>query len=311
MTYSSTAYDEHSIYEHNKSLSHHTPETFISEFDAIYMDFNGSMAFYDPEWEGVLESAAENGKIKAVVIMGGVYSDKEPQTMPAIPSLNRVSCATMNQLYHKEHTDHFFAMLSTHGVKVFIVANNDVVDLVTFADQEKKVKSDLGWTKFLEANGLTSSFLKSISSAYYNSQYSPPRKAFDYYTAMVLSYMLRHNRGDSKLALSKRNVFFNSETGATIIADFGRSRDTALGEYIKNIGMLIANPNTPQIKKQMFPDEIAHLEKMKKWRIMTASTLSFAMDKESYGLGVDCVVTVYPNVSIKELARKPIDFTKQ
>jgi hypothetical protein len=295
MACSNQAYEEHSIYDCDRTLSTYTPETFISEFDAIYMDFNGSMAFFDPEWESVLYDAA--GKIKAVVIMGGVYSDKEPQTMPAIPSMNRVSCATMNQLYHKEHTDQFFVMLDLHKVKVFIVANNDVDDLVTFADTEKKVKSDLGWTRFLKANGLDSPFLKSISSAYYNSQYTPPRKAFDYYTAMVVTYMIRHEKEDNNLVLSKRNVFFNSETGATIISDFGKSRNTALGEYIRNIELLVANPTTPPIKKDAFPGDISRLKQTKKWKTITASTFQFGLDKKSYGLGVACVVTVYPNAS--------------
>jgi hypothetical protein len=49
--------------------------------------------------------------IKESFIMGGICADKD-ETMPSMPCrLNRVSCATMNQLYHLKISARFFQFL--------------------------------------------------------------------------------------------------------------------------------------------------------------------------------------------------------
>ena len=61
--------------------------------------------------------------------------------------------ATMNQLYHPEHTAEFFTMLAQNtNIKVYTVTNNVVHDLATFSDAEKKNKTLDGVAKFLAAN---------------------------------------------------------------------------------------------------------------------------------------------------------------
>jgi hypothetical protein len=294
------AYKEHSIYSHDKTLSEYTPETFLLRFNAIYMDFNGSMAFYDPEWESVLEHAAKNSKINAVVIMGGVYSNKTPQTLAATSTLNRLSCATMNQLYHKEYTGNFLKTLDKHKVQVFVVTNNDVVDLMTHSDAEKKIKSDFGWTSFLEENKLKSPFLKEISSAYYNSQYAPPRKAFDFYTALIISYMISHN-GCDNLVLSNMNVFYNAETGATVVSELGMSANSVIKQYIHSICTHISDSRTPEFRRSAFIPEIPMLNELKTWNAIKVSAFLFEMDRTTYCLGVACATTVYPNKPVGEI----------
>ena len=81
-------------------------------YKSIYMDFNGSLAFWNDVWEGQLGVKGVVERLRGVFVMGGVYADQEPITMSSIPNvLNRFSSATMNQLYHPERTGKFFELL--------------------------------------------------------------------------------------------------------------------------------------------------------------------------------------------------------
>ncbi len=112
--------------------------------------------------------------------------------MPSIPNtLNRFSSATMNQLYHPQHTADFFAFLAQHRIPAYTVTNNAVGDLTTYSDSERKVRSLVGIESFLSANDLDNHWLKRFAVAYYESRYNPPRKPFDFYVALALSTKLR------------------------------------------------------------------------------------------------------------------------
>ncbi len=64
----------------------------LEDYQEIYLDFNGSMAFLDDDWTERIEMVAAAGKFKGVFVMGGVRSDAKPMTMPSIPNvLNRFS----------------------------------------------------------------------------------------------------------------------------------------------------------------------------------------------------------------------------
>ncbi len=91
------------------------PELDLTAYDEIYIDFNGSMAFFGEEWQRRLCDPAIARKvqpaskedhhisaiacllsrllqIRGVFVMGGVYADATPMTMPSIPNvLNRFS----------------------------------------------------------------------------------------------------------------------------------------------------------------------------------------------------------------------------
>ena len=83
----------------------------FKKYAEIYMDFNGSLAFWDDSWFHKLSDSCVVQKIRGVFIMGGVLSDKDPVTMPSIPKvLNRFSSATMNQLYHPQNAADFFSL---------------------------------------------------------------------------------------------------------------------------------------------------------------------------------------------------------
>jgi hypothetical protein len=256
----------------------------FARFSDIYMDFNGSMAFYDPFWNEILTDAAQKNKLKAVVMMGGVCSNTAPLTMPAIPGvLNRLSCATMNQLYHPRRTGNFFTMLKENHVLTIAVSNNDVGNFDTFANAEKTIKTDDGWITFLSQNNLRSEFLSKITSAYYHSQYNPPRRPFDYYTAQVMKHMINGNN----ITYSDKCMHFNSKYGATIISTRGYSSSQAVEEYTSKINTTEAADDIPFIKtkKQNFAKEKAILPGLD-WMTLDIKTCSFKMS-QNFKLDVD------------------------
>ena len=124
-----------------------TLEKLIGSYERIRVDFNGSMAFLSSKWKKCLEDAAKRGALKGAFVMGGVHSYEEPKTMPAIDGkLNRLSCATMNQLYDPEKTAEFNKLMLRLRVPVYIVSNNVVKPLDTFVTVDgKKLKTDQGW----------------------------------------------------------------------------------------------------------------------------------------------------------------------
>ncbi len=176
-----------------------------SDYSNIYMDFNGSLAF----WNGYLAQRLSEedvvGKIRGVFIMGGVYADREPVTMPAIPNvLNRFSSATMNQLYHPQNASDFFAFLAQFKIKTWTISNNVVKSLDSFVPGTNQ-KTEEGIDSFLSSNGLSGEFLKKCALLHYCSRYNPPRKPFDYYCAIALCTLLRSEKVEP--LPSTRNVF--------------------------------------------------------------------------------------------------------
>ena len=106
------------------TTGHSRSSFYFASYENIKLDFNGSMAWFSPIWEKILHDVS--AKITGAYIMGGVYSDCPPTTMPALPGgLNRFSCATMNQLYSPTGTVKFMEFLKSHNIKTFIVSNNE------------------------------------------------------------------------------------------------------------------------------------------------------------------------------------------
>jgi hypothetical protein len=149
----------------------------LNEFQNIIIDFNGSMSFLNDIWISKLNNIIP--KIKGVFIMGGVEDNKPVMTMPSILNvLNRFSCATMNQLYHPKYTSNFFDFLNINKItNVYTISNNSVKDLKTFENIEK----------FMIEHNLMTEFNHKLANIYYNSKYNPPKKIFDYYTAIAIS----------------------------------------------------------------------------------------------------------------------------
>jgi len=150
-------------------------DTILSSNDSVFIDFNGSMAFFSSVWRIKLISIKQ--KIKSVFVMGGVLSDKTAVTKSSIKNvLNRMSCSTMNQLYAPLKSNIFISLMSSWKIPIYMTVNNTVDDL--FNDNNLKI--------FLTSNGIFSSCLYDMAILFYNSHYKPFRKPFDFYTALSL-----------------------------------------------------------------------------------------------------------------------------
>ena len=248
-------------------------------YTRLYLDFSGSMAFFNPDWREKLELSYE--KIAACFVMGGVFTDKEPTTMPALAGfMNRFSCATMNQFYHPENSYRFFRFLKFCQVQTFTVCNNTIPDLKTFTDSTRSVPSDEGWISFLQGNSLTGSFLHQLAHKYYNSPYGGPHKAFDYYTALALA---RHAEGRSVTGTAK-TLIYNPKYAATLVDPIPRTTfHEAVNDYTRQINRIPDANDSAFItaKKENMNKELILLSGLATKVILPVTDLSFTMDATS------------------------------
>ena len=94
----------------------------------IYMDMNGSMAFYNGAFKNIIP------KIKILSIMGGVETGIPINTMSTMPFLNRFGSSTMNQLYSKNNTKDFLQDIidnnndkeDSEKIKIMTISNNEI-----------------------------------------------------------------------------------------------------------------------------------------------------------------------------------------
>jgi hypothetical protein len=180
----------------------------------------------------------------------------------------------MNQLYSPVETGRIFTLMAELQVPVFTVSNNSVEDVETFADEDKKIKTDDGWRAFLTDNLIMSDRLAAYASDYYNSRvYNPPRKPFDFYTAVALLARLAMNRFGSN-----EYLFYDSKYGVTLIS----KKDTwteALAEYESNIDVTL-------------DDQLPDFEKNKR--------LKFVVELQTLKAHVSCLKIPILNVMFKK-----------
>ncbi len=259
------------------------------EYSDIYMDFNGSLAFWDESWDRMLSETAIVEKIRGVFIMGGVYADKEPVTMPSLPNvLNRFSSATMNQLYHPENAAAFFSFLAKWRIPSFVITNNVVKDLTT-KDAEKKENTYHGVESFMIANGLTGDFLQKFAKAHYTSIYNPPRKPFDYFSATALTTWLKSKHSDAHLLSSVRSLFYSNVYGMTYVSSkdtWEETRDC----YIGSINTEERDDDPPFIKnkKEYFVKEINILKGIKFLKKLCIYDVIFDWDPSTFKVKIGC-----------------------
>jgi hypothetical protein len=232
-------------------------------YSDIYMDFNGSLAFWDESWDRTLSESAVVKVIRGVFIMGGVYADEEPVTMPSMPNVsNRFSSATMNQLYHPECAAAFFAFLAKWKIPAFVITNNVVKDLTTM-DAEKKEKTYDGVQLFFSSNDLKGAFLQKFAKVYYTSIYNPPRKPFDFFAAKALTSWMESENTDVRLTSRIRSLFHSNVYGMTYVSRMDTWEETR-ESYIKSINTKESDDDSPFIKnkKAYFVKEINILKEI-------------------------------------------------
>ena len=259
-------------------------EVDLLGYAAVGMDVCGSLAFWDEAWAQRLTEAA--GRLRGVVVMGGVLSEAEPVTMPAIPGvLNRFSSATMNQLYHPQRAAEFLSLAGRLCAPLLVVTNNAVGDLATFADAERRTRTYDGVAAFLRSNGLDSSpFLARLAEAYYTSPLSPPRKPYDYYAARALTALLGGQREAllRRAAADPRRLYYSNVYGMTLLS----ARDSwpaARAEYVARIGRPPPEgaDGPARSRHELFQKEVALLERWDGMASAPAAELRFRLDPES------------------------------
>jgi hypothetical protein len=255
------------------------------------MDFNGSMAFWSGHVANDLSSENIVKKIKGAFIMGGVYSETQPVTMPSMPGvLNRFSSATMNQLYHPQHTADFFAFLKQFQIPTWTVSNNAVQDLI----------DDKGIAAFLSSNGLEGERLRELALAHYNSPYMPPKKPYDYYCSLVLTSVLKSevDRKSSSVNLvpkadevqgsysparvyNSRMLFHSNVYGITILSH-QTTWEATRAEYVETVETLFlpenADNDKTRTKNEYFRKEIELMKTIDNLPSLRVEDVSFSMD---------------------------------
>ena len=263
------------------------PRDILGSYASIYVDFNGSMAFLDDYWCDVIKRVST--KIKAAVVMGGVYCHTKPTTSPSIPNvLNRISCATMNQLYSPAKTAAFFELMKGNKIPVYVVANNAVcVTLDTFSDPGTRgTKTDDGWNKFLNANGIYSEKLRDYCKSYYtDSPYNAPRKPFDFYTALVMSALLKPT--DVKGVGFQPNplsLCYDDKLGVTLVG-YGPtlSWENIVTKYVHQLDTQITQSDDESTvrRKKSFESEVAVLFGLK-YQVLQVCAVHPVMDKDTF-----------------------------
>jgi hypothetical protein len=203
--------------------------TFLERYESICMDFNGSMAFLDSTWISALDTVTSQRKLKAVFVMGGCLTTAAFVTLK-LPFLNRMSCATMNQLYHPGRTAQFFDFIAMKGVPVYVVSNNVVQGI---PKDEDGSDNPIG---FLRANGIHCTFLESITSSYYGSQYFPggDKNPFDLYTAVAVESFL--NGTFNTWNASDKLMWYDSIYGCTLLSDKDAIQQDAVTQTADRLG---------------------------------------------------------------------------
>lgn len=196
--------------------------------DEIYMDMNGSFAFYDihVNREVYLNDFTFFNCIKALSIMGGVYNSSLVKTY-SVSFINRLSSATMNQYYHPYNTEDFLSKLVSNNpnCKIFIVSNNYINDVFVWSDKEKFI------TDMKEWNLLNDNYLEFFNAYYKNeTKYKP----FDIVSTMALINAIKNP--NYHLLTKKTKFLFSKIFGLTIIDKTDeRNKFTFLNAYCKYI----------------------------------------------------------------------------
>jgi hypothetical protein len=219
----------------------------------IFMDMNGSMAWYDKDIQTCLEH--NSTKMECCVVMGGVEPEISIDTMSSVPNvINRFSTATMNQLYHPERTGAFF---STFADKCIFVSNNAINkyfnwavrphegrktwlkskginndEYVTFGAQNKATppilpinfKKDIQKmfnvmfnTNIQDDVVMFNKYMNMLFDAFYTDERLADRKPFDMISAYELYKYLMNQSSINKY--DKTTLYFNNEYGITILSN--------------------------------------------------------------------------------------------
>ena len=226
------------------NMNPHNIDDILRQYGNVYMDFNGSAAFFNERWQKRLLGCIEQRRLEAFFIQGGVLAYEVPHTVPKIDGvINRLGCATMNQLYSPGKTGRLLSLMEKGSIKSFIVPNNSVENL-----HER-------WTLFMESNKINYTPLSEYTRLFYTSTYHIAQKPFDYYSAVALVEYVAE--ADLDLFSFPRTLFINPKYGVSILHDNEISWSIARKDYATNMRQKVVNEN---LDRESFEKEISILE---------------------------------------------------
>ena len=159
-------------------------ETIKETYD-IYIDMNGSFAFFDKDVNKLFYDKSIFNCIKVLSIMGGVYNNQLLTTL-SLPFINRFTSATMNQFYAPYKTYLFLSGLFEMNkiTKILTVSNNYINTKFAWEGKDKydNFKQYLKDSKILHTDD--ENIFNKLCYAYYDkeSKYKP----FDIVSAYAL-----------------------------------------------------------------------------------------------------------------------------
>ena len=190
-------------------------------YEYIYIDMNGSMAWF--RGQDAITLMNNRSKVIQVFVMGGVLSYSQVNTIGATPFLNRLSCATMNQLYHRKRTFEFFDAFKE---KLVFISNNEInanfnfvapqnVNDTPFYDSLKELYRTLfGPTPKTAGYRALYEVIYNSFTAFYDSR-TGDRKPFDVIPSLALcEYILNGNQIPHYQTLQ---LIYDNKYGITIL----------------------------------------------------------------------------------------------
>ena len=278
---------------------------YVEKYEDIFIDMNGSMAWYPDFIENLGDKAQDfKNKVRKVFVMGGVET-RSIDTMMAMPGiLNRLTYSTMNQLYHPEGTDLFFENFQD---RLVFVTNNEVNDNFTFPSVQVLMESlvemklvpkhnfdpttnsnlppppreNLASVENSQPQQTDNTFhiIYHLCETYYKTQES--FKPFDVLTAYAMCNHIKNSGKDGDY--TKIALLYNKVDAGTIIDDAGTIIDDA-GTIIDYAGKIIDEEQ----KKKIIPKILEKYHKSLNNKIKPMYEMekvhSFIIENKWYGV---------------------------
>jgi hypothetical protein len=121
----------------------------LNRYAHIYMDMNGSCAFYRGSLKATVEKIVDSDKFRGLYVMGGVEGFKESSTQKSLV-LNRIPIATMNQVYAPRKAGELIMHCIQCNRPVFFVSNNEVNTHGSYTGDEVRNLLDQSLVKFVK-----------------------------------------------------------------------------------------------------------------------------------------------------------------
>ena len=111
------------------------------------------------------------------------------------------------------------------------------------------------------ARRLNGKYISQLAKAHYECRYNPPRKAFDFYTALALTRFMNYK--ESLSALPRRRLFYSDEYGMTLVSQ-SDTWGATIKSYVGRIDISVQESDNDFIKtkKENFKREIDIMQKI-------------------------------------------------